>query len=249
MRRSLYKILCRSICGLFSRLLPCLSFYADVSGDVTATPHGMMTSLTVGGSGSSLLHAWCTATNQQHLLPHLLHQHIADRFQHFRSCYTLPPEMTSPPWVHASTPETRARRQAAEEFSSDAEDDDEDVTDTETGQVRTTRQSSELDPARVVGCRKKKTRTVFSRAQVCSHMPRCVLTCPGVFSRGQVLQLESTFDAKRYLSSAERSSLAAALRLTETQVTYTSTFHKDHLTMDVQGRLYRLTTDVQGPPY
>lgn len=49
-----------------------------------------------------------------------------------------------------------------------------------------------------VGCRKKKTRTVFSRAQI--------------------LQLESTFDAKRYLSSAERSSLASALRLTETQV-------------------------------
>ena len=49
-----------------------------------------------------------------------------------------------------------------------------------------------------VGCRKKKTRTVFSR--------------------GQILQLESTFDAKRYLSSAERSSLASALRLTETQV-------------------------------
>ncbi|KAI3387965.1 hypothetical protein SNEBB_004993 [Seison nebaliae] len=46
--------------------------------------------------------------------------------------------------------------------------------------------------------RKKKTRTVFSRSQV--------------------YQLESTFDMKRYLSSAERSSLASTLRLTETQV-------------------------------
>jgi len=46
--------------------------------------------------------------------------------------------------------------------------------------------------------RKKKTRTVFSRQQV--------------------FQLESTFDAKRYLSSSERSRLALALRLTETQV-------------------------------
>uniref|UniRef100_A0A1I8JS22 Homeobox domain-containing protein n=2 Tax=Macrostomum lignano TaxID=282301 RepID=A0A1I8JS22_9PLAT len=46
--------------------------------------------------------------------------------------------------------------------------------------------------------RKKKTRTVFSRAQV--------------------YQLEATFDAKRYLSSSERSGLAHALRLTETQV-------------------------------
>ncbi|XP_055679310.1 homeobox protein Hmx isoform X2 [Lutzomyia longipalpis] len=46
--------------------------------------------------------------------------------------------------------------------------------------------------------RKKKTRTVFSRAQV--------------------FQLESTFDIKRYLSSSERAGLAASLRLTETQV-------------------------------
>ncbi|XP_028825757.1 homeobox protein HMX3 [Denticeps clupeoides] len=47
-------------------------------------------------------------------------------------------------------------------------------------------------------CRKKKTRTVFSRSQV--------------------FQLESTFDVKRYLSSSERAGLAASLHLTETQV-------------------------------
>ncbi|XP_074100176.1 H6 family homeobox [Cotesia typhae] len=46
--------------------------------------------------------------------------------------------------------------------------------------------------------RKKKTRTVFSRSQV--------------------FQLETTFEMKRYLSSSERASLAASLRLTETQV-------------------------------
>ena len=46
--------------------------------------------------------------------------------------------------------------------------------------------------------KKKKTRTVFSRRQV--------------------FQLESTFESKRYLSSAERVHLAETLELTETQV-------------------------------
>jgi hypothetical protein len=46
--------------------------------------------------------------------------------------------------------------------------------------------------------KKKKTRTVFSRSQV--------------------YQLESAFDMKRYLSSAERSGLAASLNLSETQI-------------------------------
>jgi homeobox domain-containing protein len=46
--------------------------------------------------------------------------------------------------------------------------------------------------------RKKKTRTVFSRSQI--------------------YQLETTFDRKRYLSSADRANLAQGLRLTEQQV-------------------------------
>ena len=56
----------------------------------------------------------------------------------------------------------------------------------------------DLSAGRLGRGRKKKTRTVFSR--------------------GQVEQLETTFETKRYLSSAERSALAAVLRLTETQV-------------------------------
>ena len=48
------------------------------------------------------------------------------------------------------------------------------------------------------GERKKKTRTVFSR--------------------GQIGHLEAVFDDKRYLSSTERSNLARALHMTETQV-------------------------------
>ncbi|KAJ0015692.1 hypothetical protein NQD34_013982 [Periophthalmus magnuspinnatus] len=57
---------------------------------------------------------------------------------------------------------------------------------------------SGLDSEQKMQCRKKKTRTVFSRSQV--------------------FQLESTFDIKRYLSSSERAGLAASLHLTETQV-------------------------------
>ncbi|XP_033975884.1 homeobox protein HMX3-B [Trematomus bernacchii] len=59
------------------------------------------------------------------------------------------------------------------------------------------RKTDELDSDKK-HCRKKKTRTVFSRSQV--------------------FQLESTFDIKRYLSSSERAGLAASLHLTETQV-------------------------------
>ncbi|KAM4525163.1 homeobox protein HMX3-B [Odontesthes bonariensis] len=59
------------------------------------------------------------------------------------------------------------------------------------------RKTDELDSDKKT-CRKKKTRTVFSRSQV--------------------FQLESTFDIKRYLSSSERAGLAASLHLTETQV-------------------------------
>ncbi|CAM5141826.1 unnamed protein product [Natator depressus] len=50
----------------------------------------------------------------------------------------------------------------------------------------------------LAGASKKKTRTIFSKSQV--------------------FQLESAFDRKRYLSSAERAGLASALQLSETQV-------------------------------
>jgi hypothetical protein len=54
--------------------------------------------------------------------------------------------------------------------------------------------------------RKKKTRTVFSRTQI--------------------FQLETTFDRKRYLSSADRANLAQGLRLTEQQVKVNTILYK-----------------------
>jgi len=93
-----------------------------------------MTSSNDGGSGSSLLHVWCTAHSQQHLLPHLLYQHITNRFHHFRFCHT--PEMTSSPWVAESAPETQACCHRAEVLSDpELDEDEEDAIDTEAGQV------------------------------------------------------------------------------------------------------------------
>jgi len=97
----------------------------------------MVTSSTVGGSGRGLLHVWCAAaSNQQRLIPHLLHQHIADRLQHFRSCWNaLPPEVTSSPWAPESAPEVQRRRPRTEELSdAGLDDEEEDATDTEAGQ-------------------------------------------------------------------------------------------------------------------
>ncbi|KAK7918630.1 hypothetical protein WMY93_009914 [Mugilogobius chulae] len=68
--------------------------------------------------------------------------------------------------------------------------------DSDSWKIDKTQEDSGADPKSQ--CRKKKTRTVFSRSQV--------------------FQLESTFDIKRYLSSSERAGLAASLHLTETQV-------------------------------
>ncbi|GCC24758.1 H6 family homeobox 4 [Chiloscyllium punctatum] len=60
----------------------------------------------------------------------------------------------------------------------------------DSGRVKTNKKAKALA--------KKKTRTIFSKSQI--------------------FQLESTFDMKRYLSSAERACLANSLQLTETQV-------------------------------
>jgi len=65
--------------------------------------------------------------------------------------------------------------------------------------VISTSSPEELSQGNRLKCKtKKKTRTVFSRQQV--------------------FYLEAAFDAKRYLSSAERSEIATSLNLSETQV-------------------------------
>ncbi|XP_028585850.2 homeobox protein HMX3 [Podarcis muralis] len=78
------------------------------------------------------------------------------------------------------------------------ESDSEEVKKEESGAEDWPKRESEAGSPEKKPCRKKKTRTVFSRSQV--------------------FQLESTFDMKRYLSSSERAGLAASLHLTETQV-------------------------------
>ncbi|XP_061564330.1 homeobox protein HMX3-B isoform X2 [Cololabis saira] len=86
---------------------------------------------------------------------------------------------------------------ADDEIALDESDAEEPKKETDQGGDHWRRKSEEIDSDKKP-CRKKKTRTVFSRSQV--------------------FQLESTFDMKRYLSSSERAGLAAALHLTETQV-------------------------------
>ncbi|XP_073684353.1 homeobox protein HMX3 [Garra rufa] len=103
------------------------------------------------------------------------------------------------PSGHPNTPAADRIRDATEALKSEAEDPDpkdeeeEVLLEDSDSDEQKTEESSQKKL-----CRKKKTRTVFSRAQV--------------------FQLESTFDMKRYLSSSERAGLAASLHLTETQV-------------------------------
>ncbi|XP_032806457.2 homeobox protein HMX3-like [Petromyzon marinus] len=95
------------------------------------------------------------------------------------------------------TPHKTAAAAAAAAAAEDAADAKEESIG-DSGSERQLETSGGVDLLEKKGGRKKKTRTVFSRSQV--------------------FQLESTFDMKRYLSSAERAGLAASLHLTETQV-------------------------------
>lgn len=70
-----------------------------------------------------------------------------------------------------------------------------------------------------------KNSSMNSRAELSKHQQNHKKTKPlvkkktrTIFSKRQIFQLESTFDLKRYLSSAERACLAKSLQLTETQV-------------------------------
>ncbi|XP_072523628.1 homeobox protein HMX3-A [Salminus brasiliensis] len=113
-------------------------------------------------------------------------------------CY--PYTLSSPGHLHAAAVSERpvrppspspTDRSSPEPRAKEEEEDEEEEEEEEAVQEEV--QEEEKRPSR-----KKKTRTVFSRSQV--------------------FQLESAFDAKRYLSSSERACLASSLHLTETQV-------------------------------
>ncbi|XP_068607467.1 homeobox protein HMX1 [Brachionichthys hirsutus] len=106
-----------------------------------------------------------------------------------RCCSTSPGDRCSPA---VSEPTTEGSDEA------DRKTGDSNLTDDNDDAQNGFDARSDQDPSPGPSPNRKKTRTVFSRSQV--------------------FQLESTFDAKRYLSSSERAGLAASLRLTETQV-------------------------------
>ena len=74
-------------------------------------------------------------------------------------------------------------------------------------------------------CKKKKTRTVFSRSQI--------------------YQLENAFEMKRYLSSAERSGLATRLQLSETQIKIWFQNRRNKWKRQISGEM----DEIPIPPY
>ncbi|XP_031621636.1 homeobox protein Hmx-like [Contarinia nasturtii] len=136
---------------------------------------------------------WSSWSNQQH-------QH---QQQYPRMPFHSPNELRTPDKhsssINSSPRTTTTTSSTNQQLNSSHESDDEvnesiDDDDDDETMERSTDGNNQMMHCK----RNKKTRTVFSRAQV--------------------FQLESTFDMKKYLSSSERAGLAASLRLTETQV-------------------------------
>ncbi|XP_032382329.1 homeobox protein HMX2 [Etheostoma spectabile] len=94
------------------------------------------------------------------------------------------------------TPDCSGAADAAAEARFDSGDSSCDDSSSTTTATDTQKGASPAKKSKLIT--KKKTRTIFSKRQI--------------------FQLESTFDMKRYLSSAERACLASSLQLTETQV-------------------------------
>ncbi|XP_055305679.1 homeobox protein Hmx-like [Sitodiplosis mosellana] len=131
--------------------------------------------------------SWSTQHQQYHRMPfHSPTNELRSPDKHSPSITSSPKTATT---TSSPSQHLNSSHESDDEVNESIEEDDDDES-----MERSTDGNNQMMHCK----RNKKTRTVFSRAQV--------------------FQLESTFDMKKYLSSSERAGLAASLRLTETQV-------------------------------